>query len=158
MYHDDLEISLKVLLAGYKIILAPQSVIYHKYQFSRSIKMVYYMERNRYLTLAIFYPFRLLWLIALPGLIIDIGLFFFSIIKGWFKEEFKIYSYFCRQVNYNKIIKERQKIKTWQVVPFATIAKEFSGKIEFQEIANPLLKYLVNPVFNFYWRFIKKFI
>jgi len=158
MYHDDLEISLKVRLAGYKIILAPQSIIYHKYQFSRSIKMIYYMERNRYLTLAIFYPFRLLWLIALPGLIMDIGLLFFSIVKGWFKEERQVYGYFCQRANYNKIIKERQKIKTWQVVPFLQIAQDFSGKIEFQEIANPILKYLVNPIFNFYWQFIKKFI
>jgi len=158
MYHDDLELGLKVRLAGYRIILAPHSIIYHKYQFARSIKMVYYMERNRYLTLGIFYPLRLLLLIALPGLIMDFGLLFFSLIKGWFREEWRAYAYFCRWSNYAKIIEERRKIKVWQAVPFSKLAADFSGRIEFQEIANPLLKYLVNPAFNLYWRLIKKLI
>ena len=46
MYHDDLEMGWKAKLAGYKIVLAPKSVCYHKYGFSRSIKMVYYMKRT----------------------------------------------------------------------------------------------------------------
>ena len=55
MYHDDLEMGWKAKLAGYKIVLAPKSVCYHKYEFSRSIKMVYYMERNRLITHFSFY-------------------------------------------------------------------------------------------------------
>lgn len=78
MYHDDLEISLKVKLAGYKIILAPRSVIYHQYEFSRSTKMIYYMERNRYLTIMTFYPAYLVFLIILPCIIMDLGMFLFN--------------------------------------------------------------------------------
>jgi len=158
MYHDDLELSLKVKLAGQKIILAPQSVIYHKYEFSRSTKMIYYMERNRYLTLLIFYPYYFFVLIALPGLLMDIGMFYFSLINGWFSQELKIYNYFFNSRNYDKIYRERKRIKQFQVVPFSQIARHFSGRIEFQEIANPLLKYLVNPLFNLYWQIVKLFI
>ena len=158
MYHDDLELSLKVKLAGYKIILAPRSVIYHKYEFSRSVNMRYYMERNRYLTLLIFYPAGLLWLIALPALIMDLGILFFSFLNGWFKTEMKIYGYFCRGRNYAKIYAARRRIKKLSVVPFSKIARDFSGKIEFQEIANPVLSYAVNPLLNLYWRAVKKII
>ncbi len=155
MYHDDLELSLKVKLAGYKIILAPRSIIFHKYEFSRSTQMVYYMERNRYLTLLTFYPTYLIILITLPGVIMDIGMMFFSIIKGWFKEELKIYSYFLQTRNYDKIIQERARIKEFKVRPFRSLAKDFSGKIEFSEIANPILKYLVNPLLNIYWQIVR---
>ena len=40
MYHDDLDVSLKTRLAGHKIILAPKSVMWHKYEFERSIGML----------------------------------------------------------------------------------------------------------------------
>ncbi len=32
------------------------------------------------------------------------------------------------------------------------------GKLEFQEIANPVLKYLVNPVLNIYWKIVRQLI
>jgi GT2 family glycosyltransferase len=157
MYHDDIELSLKTKLAGYKIILVPQSVIYHKYEFSRSVRMFYYMERNRYLTLFIFYPTYFLFLIGLPLIFMDLGMFFFSLVGGRFKEELKIYGYFCHYKNYVKIKEERQKIKAFSVVSFADIACNFAGRIEFQEIDNPILKYLVNPLSAGYWRLVKLF-
>jgi GT2 family glycosyltransferase len=158
MYHDDLELSLKVKLAGYKIILAPRSVIFHKYEFSRSVNMLYYMERNRYATIFSFYPLYLLVLIGLPALIMDLGLLLYSAFRGWFKTEWKIYVYFCRPKSYERIDVERRKLKRLSVVPFAQLARDFSGRIEFQEIANPVLQYLVNPLFNLYWSLIKKII
>lgn len=158
MYHDDLELSLKARLAGFKIILAPLSVIYHKYEFNRSKRMIYYMERNRYLTLLIFYPVRALLLVGLPGLIMDCGLLFYSVLSGWFSEEMKIYRYFCSSQNYVRIRQARENLKRISVVPFSQVSRDFSGRLEFQEIANPLLKYFINPVFAWYWRCLKRFI
>jgi len=158
MYHDDLELSLKVRLAGYKIILAPKSIIFHKYEFARSTKMIYYMERNRYLSILMFFPGWFIFLIFLPGLLMDIGMFLFSMINGWFREEIKIYSYFFNFKNYKRIEAERKKIKSYQVIPFSKIAKDFQGKIIFQEINNPLLRFVVNPLLNVYWKIIKNII
>lgn len=158
MYHDDLEISLKVKLAGYKIILAPRSIIYHKYEFSRSTKMIYYMERNRYLTIMTFYPAYLMFLIALPLIVMDLGMIFYSMIGGWFKEEMKIYGYFFHFKNYLAIEREKAKIESFRVVSFSKIAKNFAGKIEFTEIANPILSYIVNPLLGLYWWLIKKIV
>ena len=158
MYHDDLELSLKVRLAGYKIVLAPRSVIFHKYEFSRSVRMLYYMERNRYLTLLIFYPARLFLLVALPGACLDIVMFFYSLFGGWFKEELKIWGYFSRYSTYLKIRDARREIKKISIVEFSKVARDFSGRIEFQEIANPLLKYLGNPLLAWYWSLIKRII
>ncbi len=158
MYHDDLELSLKAKLAGYKIILAPASVISHKYEFARSRRMVYYMERNRYLTLLTFYPWPLLLLIGLPGFIMDLGMLFYSAINGWFQEEIKIYGYFLKPRSYALIKTERKKIRRFKQVSFWRLARRFAGRIEFQEIANPLLRYLVNPLFDIYWQLIRLFI
>ena len=158
MYHDDIELSLKVKLLGYRIILAPKAVAFHKYEFSRSIKMFYYIERNRYLTLFIFASKRYLALIFLPLMFMDIAMFFFSLLSGRFKELLKIYNYFLKSKNINKIIKSRQEVKAFSKLKFSDIAKNFQAKIEFQEISNPILKYILNPLMSAYWFLIRRFI
>ena len=158
MYHDDIELSLKVRLAGGKIRLAPAAKVYHKYEFERSRQMLYYMERNRLLTIFSFYPFYLLLLIAPPFIFLQIGMFFYALISAWAKTALAVYGYFLRPSTYVKIYRYRRDIRRWQVLKFSRLALDFSGRIEFQEIANPVLNKLVNPLLDLYWRLIRKII
>lgn len=158
MYHDDLELSLKARLAGYRIVLAPRATMYHKYEFKRSVKMIYYMERNRRLFLLSFYPLNLIILLIPPILVMDLGMLFYSLFQGWFKEELKIYAYFLRPRSWRLIRRSRQELKKLSVWPFSRLAQDFSGRIDFQEINNPLLKYFVNPLFSAYWNFVRRLI
>ena len=158
MYHDDVELSLKVKLLGYKIILVPKAVVFHKYEFNRSVRMFYYMERNRYLTLFIFASRKYLTLIFLPLLFMDVAMFFYSLLSGRFKELFKVYAYFLKTKNIDKLIKSRQEVKAFSKLKFSDIAKNFQAKIEFQEISNPILKYIANPLMSAYWFLIRRFI
>jgi len=158
MYHDDLDISLKTRLAGYKIILAPKSIIWHKYEFERSVRMLYYMERNRAISFLAFYPLSVLLLLSPVFLIMSLGMLFFSIRGGWFFTKLKVTAYFLRPASWRLIRKDRQHYKQLRKEPTTAVAKKFVGRIEFQEIDNPILKYLVNPVFNAYWNLVKKII
>lgn len=158
MYHDDIELSLKVRLAAYQIILAPRSLIYHKYEFARSVGMLYYMERNRYLLILCFYPVYLLFFLALPLLIMDLGMVFYSLLAGWYKTEMKVYFYFFQPQTYSLVNVARQRIKQLSVVKFSKLAQGFSGRLEFQEINNPILQYFVNPLFDVYWKIIRRLI
>ncbi|MFA6106714.1 MAG: glycosyltransferase family 2 protein [Patescibacteria group bacterium] len=156
MYHDDMEISLKARLAGYKIVLAPKSVVYHKYEFSRSVKMLYFMERNRYLVMLIFYRLPTILLI-LPALIfMDFGMVIYSIPGGWLKTKISVYGYFMKSKHWRAIFRERKKIKALKKLPDKKLLKNFQGQILFQEINNPVLKYIANPLFNAYWKLVKK--
>jgi GT2 family glycosyltransferase len=159
MYHDDLELSCKVRLAGYKIVLAPKSIIYHKYEFGRSVMMVYYMERNRYLTVLTFYKWPTLILI-LPALIVmNLGLWLFSIINQWFIVKLRVTGYFFKPKSWVYIFRKRKEIsKLRGSISDREFTKNFVGQVLFQEIENPLLKYIGNPLINGYWRLIKKII
>src|SRR3989344_5635815 len=55
MYHEDLDLGWRLWLAGYRCLLAPASVVYHKYEFSRSMQKYFWMERNRYLVILTHY-------------------------------------------------------------------------------------------------------
>ena len=157
MYHDDLELGLKLRLAGRKLVLAPRSVIFHKYEFSRSTKMVYYMERNRYLTLLAFYPAGLLIIFFIPLLLGALAVSFYSIIHGWFRENLRVAAYFFDPRTYALVSKWRQERRTWQKVRFSKVASSFADRIEFKEVANPFLRYVANPLMSVFWKIAKVF-
>lgn len=158
MYHDDIEMSLKTRLAGYRIILAPKSIVYHKYEFSRSVKMIYQMERNRYLVMLHFYKLPTLLLLLPIIIFMDLGMLFYSIVNGWFKAKLDVYMYFLKPESWRKIKETRQEINKIRKISDQKIFENISGRVEFQEINNPVLKYIANPVINLYLVVIKKLI
>lgn len=158
MYHEDTDLGWRLWLGGYKVMLAPKSVVYHKYEFSRSIDKFYYMERNRYLVLLQNYKIATLLLISPAACLMDIAMFFYSFIGGWWRQEFTVYAYFFKLKNWDKIMQTRQLVQSKRKVKDREVVKRFVGKIEFQDFQNPLLKYIANPVFNFYWQVVKRLI
>jgi len=158
MYHEDTDLSWRIRQAGYDLVLADKSIMYHKYQFSRSVLQFYYMERNRMIML--FENFRLgtLLLILLPFLVMEVGLFGYALLKGLAKGKIKVYGYFLNYKNWIRMIKNKKEKMKLRKVSDREIAKLIVGKVEFQEIANPVLNYLVNPVFYFYWKVVRNFI
>ena len=154
MYHEDLELGWRFRLAGFKQLVVPSAVVYHQYEFSRSIRKYYYMERNRFIVLFTCYHLLTLLLI-LPALIImEFGLLVFSFVGGWWKEKLKAYLYFLNINNWLKIFKRRQKVQGLRMISEKEAISAFSGKIMHQEVENPLWK-VVNPLFNLYWRVVK---
>ncbi|MFA6513846.1 MAG: glycosyltransferase family 2 protein [Patescibacteria group bacterium] len=158
MYHDDIEFSLKVRLAGYKIILAPKSIIFHKYEFSRSVRMLYYMERNRYLLVFSFYPLRVLFLLLPAFIIMGSGLFVFALFKGWLGTWFKTLAYFFQVSSWREIKHARLNIKKISKLNFSDLAKDIEGRVDFPEIDNLFLKHFGNNILDLYWRLVRKII
>lgn len=50
-YFEDTDLSWRARLAGFEILLAAESVVYHDYEFRFSPQKMYWIERNRHLTL-----------------------------------------------------------------------------------------------------------
>ena len=158
MYHEDTDLGWRIWLYGYKVLLAPDSVVYHKYEFSRSIKKYYYMERNRRIVIMQNYHLGTVLLI-LPALILmDLAMLVYSFPAGWGREYVKSLLYFLKLSNWKKIIKNRKLVQKNRRVSDRFMAKKIIGKIEFQDLKNPLLIYLANPVLNFYWQVVKRVI
>lgn len=160
MYHEDLDLAWRISLAGYKNILAKDSIVYHKYSFSKSIQKYYYMERNRFLVLLYNLKFASLVLIFPAWLIMEIGLFAFSFKSGWWKEKLRVYKYFFKPGVWGKIIDKRDKVRQFRKVKDKEIIKHFVGKISYQEqeMQNFILEKIANPVFNAYFWVVKKII
>jgi len=158
MYHEDTDLSLRIKFWGYQIKLIPKAKVFHQYEFSRSLKKFYYIERNRLILLLKFYKLPTL-LFILPVLIfLEVGLIIQSLFNGFFIYRLKVYGYFVNPLNIIKIIKKRRKIQKERLINDLTLIKELTGKIEFQEIDNFFLKYIFNPILNFYKFIIERII
>jgi len=158
MYHDDVEISWKTRLAGYKIVLAPKSVVYHKYEFNRSIKMIYYMERNRYFVVFSYYHILTLILLLPMLAVIELGMLIFSIKNGWFEARKNLYLYFLKISNWQKILKFRREAKKIRKISEKEAVASFAGKLMSAKIHDSIFERIVNPCMDIYWKIIKKLI
>jgi len=157
LYHEDLEYCFRLRTAGYKIILASKSIVYHKYQFGRSITKYFWMERNRYGVLLEFYKWPTLLLIFPMLLVMEIALVAFSIKGGWFDERVKVYKYWSHATTWRLWWKKRKYIKTIRKISERELTKDTVSEVLFQEEAmkNPLLLYVGNPIMTLYWWLIR---
>ncbi len=158
MYHDDIDISLKVKLLGQKIVLATNSKLWHKYDFTRSINMFYYMERNRYIIILNYYKLTTIILFLPMILFMEIGLLFHSFFSGTFLTKLRIYLYFVNPKTWHYLIGQREKNKKIRLISDRKLFQSYVGKISFTEINNPILQFVVNPITNIYLKICQKII
>ena len=156
MYHDDLELCMKARLFGARIVLAPQSVVWHKYEFARSMRQVYWIERNRLRLLFECYRLPTLVLIMPPLLVMEIGILGASIFGGYAGAKLRSSAYFCSPRAWRHIRAARRRVQALRTIPDSVLLRDAVGTIAFQEVANPVLTYVVNPLLAAYWRVARR--
>lgn len=158
MYHDDLEFCWRARLAGFKIGVAEKSICHHKYSFGSTMNLIYYMERNRIITL---FSLERIWniILILPILIpFELAMVFYMAMQGNFKAKIRSIGFLLTPTGLKLIRKIRKEVKQYRKVGDKEIVKNFAGKIEFSEIKNPILDKIANPILSIYWKFAKIFI
>ncbi|MBM3666656.1 MAG: glycosyltransferase [Actinobacteria bacterium] len=83
LYHEDVDLSLRLRLAGERIGIEPAAVVDHEYEFSANPAKYRHLERNRWQTLLRDYPAPLLALLAPALLLTELGLWAAAIAGGW---------------------------------------------------------------------------
>jgi GT2 family glycosyltransferase len=84
MYHEDVDLALRLRLAGETPGIEPAAVVAHDYEFTASAGNKWrWMERNRLATLIRLYPGSLLLLLAPALLATEVALLAASVAGGW---------------------------------------------------------------------------
>ena len=158
LYHEDLDMSYRARLAGFDIRLAPHSIMYHRYEFSRSITKFYYMERNRFYVLLSVYRLWTIFLILPALLFVEAGLFIFSITSGWWREKLRAYGHMLKPKTWLNILERRSEIKKLRRTSDREMTKFFTSVIESPELKNPTLLPILNKALSIYWQIIRRLI
>lgn len=156
MYHEDTDYSLRLKSIGKRVVLVRDSVFYHKYQFSKSIQKYFWMERNRYSILFVFFKLPTLLLLLPIFIPLEIGLFLFSLKNGWWREKLKTYQYWLQPAHWKLWHEKRKRVQKNRIITDKELLKDAVSGIFFQDasVENPLLTYIGNPVMKWYFKFI----
>jgi GT2 family glycosyltransferase len=157
MYNEDQDLGWRAQLAGYRVVLANDAVVWHKYAFQRLASKYYWMDRNRILSILKNYRWGTLFLIAPAFWVMELGVLYFAIRQGWVREKFKVWGYFLTPANWVALVRERRRVQHLRKRTDRDITRDFSGAIWYAEIDSPVLRW-VNPIFAGYWRCIRAMI
>lgn len=158
LYHEDLEWSFRIRSAGYRIALARDSIFYHKYQFGRSIEKFFWMERNRHAVMLMFFRWPTLILLAPIALLLELGLWLFSVKNGYAGKRFQVYRYWFNPKHLSLWLKKRRSIQSTRTVSDRELLRHSVPVILFQEkeMENPILNYIGNPIMKAYYYLVVK--
>lgn len=157
MYNEDQDIGWRTWLLGGECAVATEAVLYHKYEFAKSIKQYYYMDRNRIVEILKNYKIGTLILIFPAFIIMELGLVLFSLKSGWLKEKINVWKYFLMPSTWEYLRKKKKKLNEIRIRKDSEIISMISGKIWYQEIDDWKLK-IINPFLNLYWNIVRKII
>lgn len=160
LYHEDIEYSFRLRQAGYKTVVARDSIFYHKYHYSRRSEKMYYIERNRFGLLVTYLKLPTLLLLLPMALILEFGLLLFALKNGWIKQKLDVYRYWLGVSRWRLWLGKRRRIQNMRKISDREFTKPFVGAITFEDkdFHSALLKYIGNPVMTAYWFIIKNII
>lgn len=166
MYHEESDLCWRMRIAGYHPALIPVSRVYHEYEFSGSTPLKFALiERNRLLNLLKNYQIKTLVLIFPMLLFWECGMIAYSVMN-WIlgkktlgiAEKLQGYAYLLHPATQMSIARWRKKIAALRTVPDREIVSLFTDRIDFQDVASPLLERVANPITQWYWSLIKRWI
>ena len=87
LYHEDIDLSMRLRLAGGRVGIEPAAVVDHDYEFAGRAEKWRWLERNRWAFLIRVYPARLLVLLAPALLLTELALIPVALAGGWGRAE-----------------------------------------------------------------------
>jgi GT2 family glycosyltransferase len=149
MYQEDLELSWRARLRGYRIVLAPGADVYHEYEFGRNPAKQYFLERNRLIfVLSAFSP-RLLLLLAPVLTTAEIALLALAAREGWARAKLAGWWWCARHLGW--LVRHRKETQRLRRIPDRELAPLLSAVIAPGMMRTPKAVELANPVVNAYW-------
>lgn len=158
MYHEDLELGLRLRIAGYRNVLAAKSKAYHDYSFSRNPKKFAWTELYRWVVVLSYYKLPTLILMAPLLLIIELGTWLMAAMGGWLQAKLWAYLEMLKPRTWSLIASIRRRANRLRVIKDKDQLKFVVGVIEAQETSNWIVERIANPAIAVIWRSIKKIV
>ena len=150
LYHEDVDLSLRLRLAGGRIGIEPTAVVDHDYEFGASEQKWRWLERNRWACLIRLYPAPLLWLLAPALLATELALFPASIAAGWWRQKLAADLDLLRWLP--RLLRERREVQATRRVSAAEFAAWLTPDLDSPFIPAIARSAPVRLILRAYWR------
>src|SRR6201996_1689262 len=129
MYHEDVDLSLRLRLAGETVGIEPGAVVAHDYEFTASSGNKWrWLERNRLATLVRIYPAPLLALLAPALLATEVALLLASVAGGWAGQKLRADAEAIAWLP--RLLRERRTIQRSRAIPAGEFAAALTAELD----------------------------
>jgi GT2 family glycosyltransferase len=153
LYHEDVDLSLRLRLAGGRLGVEPAARVDHDYEFEKGPAKWRYLERNRWATLIRTYPGALLFLL-MPALVAtEIALIVVALRGGWLGQKLLAELDTWRQLP--ALLRERRAIQAHRIVNAGEFAAALTPELGSTYLGAPGRSRLLNSLLRGYWSVVR---
>ncbi len=152
LYHEDVDLSLRVRLRGGRLGVASDAVVDHDYDFDKGRAKWRYLERNRWATIIRTYPAALLALV-MPALIAtDLALWPVAIAGGWAGPRLRALGETLRDLPRN--LRARRRIQAEREITAAEFAAHLTPRLDSAYLGAASRSRVLAALLGGYWRVV----
>jgi GT2 family glycosyltransferase len=153
MYHEDVDLSVRLRAGGRAVGIEPAAVVAHDYEFGANEQKWFWLERNRLAFLVRNYPASLLALLAPALLATELALLLVSAKSGWGKEKLRANLAFLRWLP--RLLRERREVQRQRVIGAGEFAAALTPDLD-SDLISPLARSRpARLLLRAYWRLVR---
>jgi GT2 family glycosyltransferase len=152
MYCEDVDLSLRLRLAGGRIGVEPRARVDHDYEFATGAAKLRLLERNRWATLIRTYPLPLLLLVTPALLTAELALLAVAAAGGWGRQ--KLLAWADVVARLPRLLAERRRIQARRRVGSGVIADWLVPELSSPFLGRVAESRLVGALLRGYWRLV----
>ena len=153
LYHEDVDLSLRLRLRGGALGIEPAAVVDHDYEFGAREQKWRWLERNRWAFLIRVYPAALLALLAPALLATELALVGVSIGGGWGRQKLAAMLDVIRWLP--RLLRERREVQATRTVSAARFASWLSADLDSPFIGAAARSIPIRFALRAYWRAVR---
>lgn len=153
LYHEDVDLSLRLRLAGARLGVDPAAVVDHDYEFAKGAAKWRYLERNRWATIIRCYPGRLLFLLAPALLATELALLVAAAAGGWLPQKLAATGETLRALP--RLLRERREIQATRTITAAAFAAHLTPDLDSPYLGRAGRSRALRAALRAYWRLVR---
>jgi GT2 family glycosyltransferase len=153
LYHEDIDLSFRIRLAGGRVGIEPAAMVDHDYEFGGGTQKWRWLERNRLAFLVRVYPAPLLALLAPALLATELALVPASLAGGWFRAKLLANLDALRWLP--RLMRERREIQSERSISTGRLAAWLTPDLDSPNLPRVVRGGVVRALLRAYWRLVR---
>ena len=153
LYHEDVDLSLRLRLRGGTLGIEPAAVVDHDYEFGAREHKWRWLERNRWAFIIRVYPAPLLALLAPALFATELALIPVAIAGGWGRQKLAAGADVVRWLP--RLLRERRRVQATRAISAAEFASRLTAELDSPFIGGAARSAPVRLGLRAYWRAVR---
>jgi hypothetical protein len=153
MYGEDLDLGLRLWLAGHRVGLVPDARVVHSYEFDKGTSKWFWLERNRWRTVLSVYPATLLALLVPALLATELALLAVAAREGWLAAKLRAQA--ATITGLGATLARRRAVQRTRQISAGALAERLTASLD-----SPYLAAASSPAIRvpqaLYWRGVRR--